>query len=148
LEVGDGDQRVGFAAPGGGWLYDDAVDVSGIDGRGYGKLTHVAEGTALGVDYGGPHEGGDARPVIGLLCHGSAAVFYPLYLLSRMLAQLAADGGRQGRSCQNDDRKGTGIGKIDRGTLTFKKSTSTLPSIPLFEVDNGQIGTKDIFGRL
>jgi hypothetical protein len=48
----------------------------------------------------------------------------------------------------NTTEKERDLGKIDGATLTFKKSTSTLPSIPLFEVDNGQIGTKDIFGRL
>jgi serine/threonine-protein kinase RsbW len=35
-------------------------------------------------------------------------------------------------------RKLSDFGKIGGATLTFKKSTSTLPSIPLFEVDNGQ----------
>src|ERR1700738_3233202 len=66
---------------------------------------------------------------------------FALYVLLRMLAQLVGDGCRRGQSCQYHG-KGSGFGKIDRPTLTFEKSTSTLPSIPLFEVDNGHIGTQ------
>jgi len=72
------------------------VNVSGVNRTRYGELAHVAEGAALGVDYGGPHESRDACPVIGMLCHRLAAVLYPLYLLPRMLAQLAGDRRRLG----------------------------------------------------
>jgi hypothetical protein len=104
------------------------VDVSGIDRRRYGKLAHMADGAALGVDYRGPHEGRDARPVIGMLCHRSAAVLYALYLLLRMLAQLAGDRCRRGRSYQYHRQhrgqyhgKGTGIGKDRRGNLDIQE---------------------------
>src|SRR3981189_1209906 len=47
-----------------------------------------------------------------------------------------------GASHVNTTEKVQDLGKIGGATLTFKKSTSTLPSIPLFEVDNGHIGTQ------
>lgn len=71
LELGDRDQGVAVAAFGRGQFEDDAVDVSGIDRGCDGKLAHVAKGTSLGVDNGGPHKGGNARPVIAMLCHRS-----------------------------------------------------------------------------
>jgi hypothetical protein len=45
--------------------------VSGIERRRDGKFVDMADGASLGVDYGGPHEGGDARPVIAMLCHST-----------------------------------------------------------------------------
>jgi len=69
VEMRDRDQRVAVAAFGRDQLDDDAVNVSSIDRRRYGKLAHMAEGAALSVDYRGAYEGRDARPVIGMLCH-------------------------------------------------------------------------------
>ena len=74
LEIGDRDQGGAVAAFGRGQLEDDAVDVGGVDRGRDGKLADMAEGAAVGVDYRGPHEGRDARPLIGMLCHRPAAV--------------------------------------------------------------------------
>jgi hypothetical protein len=101
-----------------------------------------------GVDYRVAEEGGDGRPVGGMFCHVVAAVLYPLYLLFGMLAQLATGAFEPGPVLSIAMPKRWEFEKIEGSTLTFKKSTSTLPSIPLFEVDNGHVSTKDIFGRL
>jgi hypothetical protein len=71
------------------------VDVRSIDGGCDGKLAHVADGASLGVDYSRPHEGGDARPVIGMLSHRSRRGVLPLYLLPRMLEQFSRYCGAQ-----------------------------------------------------
>jgi hypothetical protein len=65
--MGDWNEGVTVTAFGRGHLEDDTVDVRRVGCVGDGKLADVADGTSLGVDYGGPHECGDARPLIGML---------------------------------------------------------------------------------
>jgi hypothetical protein len=68
------------------------VDVSGVNRGCDGQLPDVAKGGSLGIDHWGPHEGGDTRPLIGVLCHKIGRGAQLIYLLPRMLAQLAPKG--------------------------------------------------------
>ena len=116
------------------------MDMSGIDRRSDGKFSDMTDGASLGVDNRGPHEGGDARSMIGVLGHSIRSVLYPLYLLPRMLAQLSADRSDDGRLCQSRvtvAEKNRRWRKDHPETLTFEESTSTLPSQPLSEADDG-----------
>jgi hypothetical protein len=49
------------------------LDVGGVDRRGDCDLADVAEGGSLGVDDGRTHEGGDGRPMVGVLRHSDPA---------------------------------------------------------------------------
>ena len=121
LELGDRDQGVAVAAFGRGQLEDDTVDVSGIDGGGDSKLAHMAEGASLGVDDGGPHEGGDARPLIGMLCHGLGRVPIPTLPITPHVSPTCRRTGGRVRSVNraNADEDGT-RGKM-AGNLDFQE---------------------------
>jgi hypothetical protein len=125
LEMGNRNQRVSVAAFGRGQLDDDAVDMSGVDQRGDGKLPHMAEGAAVGVDYWRPDEGRHARRLlIGMLCHRSAAVLYPTLPTTPHVSPSCRQSVQTGPDLRNTTPEMTGKWQGNLDIQEFHKHTA------------------------
>ena len=81
------------------------MNVSNVNGGGHGELAHVAEGAPLRVRNGRAQEGGNARPLISMLCHNELRARSQNLTFSRMLAHLAADRLPEGAGLVNLEAK-------------------------------------------